>query len=64
MSITVLMLTVCYISYTVYYNCCPSFSITEFLSIMRYFMPWVSGCFKSSINKLSYLTCCYSGIEN
>ena len=64
MSITVPMLTVCYISYTVYYNCCPSFSITEFLSIMRYFMPWVSGCFKSSINKLSYFTCCNSGIEN
>ena len=63
MSITAPILTVCYISYTVYYNFCPSISFTEFLSIMRYFMPWVSGPFKSSINKFSYLACCNTGIE-
>ena len=63
MSITVPILTFSYISYTIYYNCCPSFSIMEFLSIMQYFMLWVSGPFKSSIKKLSYLTCCYTGIE-
>ena len=64
MSITVPMSRFVTFLIQYYYNCCPSFSITEFLSIMRYFMPWVSGCFKSSINKLSYLTCCNSGIEN